>query len=127
MGVTAMGLDCFASRSLDDIELTDEDERAFVEADLHLCGGFYSGGGSSFRGKVYSDLIAKLTDVYIWENLTPAQVRELSTRLDTYTPEQMVEASKDTTYPLESTEECRSLQMFFRICAERGLGLLAWG
>jgi hypothetical protein len=49
-----MGLDTFASRSSDDIELTEADLKAFEEAEISLCGGIFSGDGSdgSFRGKV---------------------------------------------------------------------------
>lgn len=47
-----MGLDTFASRSPDDIELQSEDIQAFNEADIYLCGGIFSGEGGSFRGKV---------------------------------------------------------------------------
>jgi hypothetical protein len=48
-----MGLDTYASRSPDDIELTEEDIQAFQEADITLCGGLFSGNDGSFRGKVY--------------------------------------------------------------------------
>ncbi len=53
----SMGLDTFASRSSEDILLTDEDIQAFKDADISLCGGLLSGGGGSFRGKVYASLI----------------------------------------------------------------------
>ena len=59
-----MGLDSYASRSPGDVVLTPEDEEAFAEAGVELCGGIMSGdGGSSFRGKVYLDLVDRVADV----------------------------------------------------------------
>jgi len=56
-----MGLDTYASRSPGDVELTGEDEQAFEQAAIGLCGGMMSGdGGSSFRGKVYLDVVDRV-------------------------------------------------------------------
>ena len=120
-----MGLDCYASRSQDDVELTEDDERAFEGAGLSLCGGIFSGSESSFRGKVYSLLVWKATGIDIGENLTPEQTADLSRRLDLLSAEQLSEMSASSTYGQYSPEVCASLQRFFRICAERGLGLVA--
>lgn len=123
-----MGLDCFASRIIDDIELTEEDEQAFTDANLYLCGGFNSGGGSSFRGKVYVDLVFAATQMSISESLESEEVRTLSERLDRYTPEQLSELSTtpEVVSGPHSSGTCLDLQRFFRICVKRGLCLVAW-
>ena len=121
-----MGLDCYASRSLDDLELTEEDERAFEEAELCLCGGVLSGSESSFRGKVYASLVRDATGIDIYQDLTPEQTAELSRRLDAVSAEQLSAMSASSASGPHPPEVCASLQRFFRICAERGLGLLAW-
>lgn len=61
-----MGLDNFASQVPDDLVLSEEDEKAFEEAGIELCGGIISGGGSSFRGKVYDTLIEKVTNISLY-------------------------------------------------------------
>ena len=61
-----MGLDTYASRSPDEIVLTEEDLQAFADAQITLCGGLFSVVDDSFRGKVYVNLILELTG----ENLT---------------------------------------------------------
>jgi hypothetical protein len=124
-----MGLDNFASRSLDVMDLTADDERAFEDAGLVLCGGIYSGEESSFRGKVYWELIYEATGVSISESITPDVVKDVSARLDAYTPGDLAELSATLAVPGQesSPDVCASLQRFFRICAERGLGLIAWG
>lgn len=123
-----MGLDNYASRSLDEVSLTEEDERAFEEAGLRLCGGVFSGAESSFRGKMYWDLIFQFTGIDIGENLTPQEVRELSVLLDVIEPEDLAAFSveRDVVKGPHDAHVCADLQHFFRICAERGLGLVAW-
>jgi hypothetical protein len=55
-----MGLDTYASRSPEDLVLTEEDLQAFADAQIELCGGIFSGEGGSFRGKVYAELILEM-------------------------------------------------------------------
>lgn len=120
-----MGLDCYASRISGDIELTDEDEAAF--SDMTLCGGILSDGCSSFRGKVYWDIVYAATQMSIHDDLSPREVRRLARRLNAYTAEELVELSKtpDVLRGPHSLEECASLQRWFSIAAERGLWLVA--
>jgi hypothetical protein len=129
MGAMTTGLDNFASRSLEDVELTGDDERAFEEADLRLCGGICSGAESSFRGKMYWELILEATGFNIAESLTPAQVEQLSALLEIFEPDELAVLSveRDVTGGPHDADACADLQHFFRICAGRGLGLIAWG
>jgi len=46
-----MGLDTFASRSPEDIVLTEKDIQAFLDADIELCGGIFSGEGGIFAAR----------------------------------------------------------------------------
>jgi hypothetical protein len=124
-----MGLDSYASRSAGDVVLNDEDRAVFEAADLHLCGGMYSGdGGASFRGKVYAELILEVTDENIYEEwLGPDAVRRISDALAKRTPDELAAINDEqTSRSSTSTVEMASLQRFFAICAERGLGLIGW-
>lgn len=126
-----MGLDTYASHSPDDIVLTEEDERAFFNAGIELCGGMFSGNDGSFRGKVYMDVILEVTEVYLaTEWLPPETVREMAAKLNALTPEELAEtndyARTRSTGSPTSADEMMSLQCFFTICANRGLGLIGW-
>lgn len=119
-----MGLDTFASRSPDDIELNPEDIQAFDEADIYLCGGIFSGGGGSFRGKVYSLLIHKITsESLLQEWIPPETVRGMYTALADCDPQQVIDES-DTWD--RTTGEILELRKFFKVCADRNLGLVNW-
>ena len=122
-----MGLDTYASRSPGDVELNAEDERAFALAAIELCGGIASGdGGASFRGKVYLDVVERVAGVSLGaEWIPPEEVREITAAFERCDPAWVAEESKDDHYPATPTE-VEHLRRFFRICAERGLGLIGW-
>lgn len=127
-----MGLDSFASRNPDDIELTPEDETAFKAAGAELCGGMYSGGEGSFRGKIYDELIRETTGSSLYQEwIDPQAVRKISSTLDTYSPEQLsaisakVDGAVDPSL-VHNANECANLQVFLRVCATQGLGLIGW-
>jgi hypothetical protein len=126
-----MGLDTYASRSSDDVMLTEEDERAFFNAGIELCGGLFSGNDGSFRGKVYWDVVFEVTEVSLTtEWLPPETVREMAAKLNAVSPEELAEINDyaRTRYTGSPTnaDEMMSLQCFFTICANRGLGLIGW-
>jgi hypothetical protein len=119
-----MGLDTFASRSADDIELQDDDLQAFVDADISLCGGIFSGGGNdgSFRGKVYAELILEVTGQSLYaEWIPPEIVKEMYTSLKVADPEEAAAWGYRNT-----AQEVLELCKFFKVCSERRLGLLGW-
>jgi hypothetical protein len=122
-----MGLDTYASRSPGDIKLTAEDRLAFEQAAIELCGGIMSGdGGSSFRGKVYLDAVDRVADASLGaEWIPPEEVRDIAAAFERCDPARVVADSKDDRYPV-SEVEVRELRRFFRLCAERGLGLIGW-
>ena len=115
-----MGLDTFASRAPGELKLTEEDERAFDGAGLELCGGIYSGGGGSFRGKVYAELVREVAGVSLYEQWIPPEVvRELAAAFEACDPEAAAE-------PGIPPSVVADLARFFRICADRDLGLIGW-
>jgi hypothetical protein len=122
-----MGLDNYASRSPDDIELTAEDEQAFAEATIELCGGLHSGdGGSSFRGKVYVAVVDRVAGATLTEEwIPPEEVRDIAAAFGRCDPVRVVEESVGDAYPV-SGFEVLELRRFFSLCAERGLGLIGW-
>ena len=125
-----MGLDTYASRTPGDVELTAEDTAAFEAAAPQLCGGMYSGGEASFRGKIYDGLILEATGESLYQEwITPEAVKQLAEKLGEYAPQQLaaisesIEVSEDR---MLSAGECVELQKFLRVCAEQGLGLVGW-
>lgn len=121
-----MGLDNFAARSPKG-GLTPEDEEAFHAAGIDLCGGFYSDGVTSFRGKVYHWLVYHITGVSLYEEWIPPEiVRQMSEALNAYTPQELVAIWEELESEKHSEREVSHLQRFFAICAERGLGLIGW-
>jgi hypothetical protein len=121
-----MGLDNYASRSPDDVELTAEDVQAFETAAIALCGGFWSGGGASFRGKVYLDVVDRVAGVSLVEEWIPPEgVRRIAAALEDCDPARVAEESKEDRYPA-SESEVVELRRFFALCSERGLGLIGW-
>jgi len=121
-----VGLDTYASRNSGDVALTAEDEAAFEQAAIALCGGLRSGGGSSFRGKVYLDVVERVAGTSLLaEWIPPDEVRDISAAFERCDPAQVVEGMKGDRYPVVETEVLE-LRRFFHLCAERGLGLIGW-
>lgn len=120
-----MGLDTFAART-PKVELTEQDVEAFEAAKPELCGGMYSGGWESFRGKVYDEVVRHITGVSLYELwIPPETVREMADAFDRCDPERVAEESEELSYAASSFEIVE-LRRFLRICADRGLGLVGW-
>ena len=118
-----MGLDNYASRKSEKIDISEEDVRAF--AGIELCGGLISGSKGSFRGKVYDELITDVTGVSLYTDwISPERVARMSELLDKYDPEQVKSDSENWHYEIVASD-VRMLQKFFKICAERGIGIVA--
>jgi len=115
-----MGLDNYAARS-PDLDLTEEDLKAFEEADIHLC----DGGGRGFRGKVYHELIFNVTGVCLYDEWMPPEVvRQMWVALERCDPEEVtknIKVYKDSNTPFAVAE----LRRFFGVCVERNLGLVS--
>lgn len=125
-----MGLDSLASRSPDEVELSDEDTAAFEASGIDLCGGMGSDGVTSIRGKVYADLVLEATGISLYEEwLAPEDVARLSRALDARSAEELADlwdSIDGRGGSGHSSREAADLRAFFDICAERGLGLIGW-
>ncbi len=123
-----MGLDSYASRSPNRLELTAEDQHAFAQSGIELCGGMWSGVGdaSSFRGKVYVDVVDRVAGASLLEAWTPPEgLSDIAAAFERCDPARVARESTGDRYPV-SEVEVLALGRFFRLCAERGLGLIGW-
>ena len=113
-----MGLDTYAQLSIDE-ELSEEDERAFQEAGISLCGGILSGRGND--GKVGEEinvgLLEGITGESLYEEWIPPEVVA-----EMY---QKLESCNLSDYP-ERVDEVMNLRRFFKVCVDRNLGLYGW-
>ena len=118
-----MGLNNYASRNPKKIDLSQDDVRAF--AGIDLCGGLISDGKISFRGEVCDELITTITGVSLYNDwISPKTVKRMSEMLEKYDPEKAENDSNSCCYE-NTPDEVKMLQKFFRICAERGIGIVA--
>jgi hypothetical protein len=119
-----MGLDNYAARGPDK-ELSEEDLAAFEAAGIRLCGGLLSGPSDSFRGKVYSDLVFSITGESLYQEwIPPETVKKMHDAFEGCDPSTIDWFNAGR---ISSTEEAvENLRKFFKICAERGLGLIGW-
>jgi hypothetical protein len=122
-----VGLDNFVSRSPDEVALTPEDERALADSGIALCGGLCSDGSASFRGKVYDLFVLEATGESLYQEwLSPETLAEMAEKLTDCDPETVCEQLDLGERSTPSPDEIRDLRRLFRICANRGLGLIAW-
>jgi hypothetical protein len=118
-----MGLDTYASRSPDEIVLTEEDLQAFADAQIELCGGIFSGDAGSFRGKVYVMLVLEITDENLAQDwIPPETVRHMYASLLACDPVDAIDQGDFR----NTVEDILELRKFFKVCSERGLGLVGW-
>jgi len=114
-----VGLDNYASTS-PDLDLTDEDRKAFEAANIHL-----GQGDGGFRGKLYQELILNVTGVSLYQDWIPPEVvRGMCEALERCDPEEVtkdMKVYKDSNSPFAVGE----LRKFFRVCVERNLGLVS--
>ena len=122
-----MGLDNYASRSPGDVVLSPEDEEVFASAGVELCGGIVSGdGGSSFRGKVYLDVVDRVAGVSLGQEwIAPEEIHRIWVAFERADEQSVAAEAEGDHYPV-TVEEVEQLRAFFRICAERDLGLIGW-
>jgi hypothetical protein len=125
-----MGLDTFPSRSAEDQVLSAEDVAAFEDADIDLCGGVYSDGVTSIRGKLYAELVLEVSGVPLYQEwIAPDEVLGLARALEAHSAEDLArlwDGLAGPSGPPHSSKETAELMRFFRVCADRGLGLIGW-
>jgi len=92
--------------------------------DNRLCGGMFSGGGNSFRGKVYADYVEWVTDVSLYEELIDADlVKVMAEQLSAVTEDKFNEFDNEwgITY-----DEAKDLAKWFSVVAEEGGSVVGW-
>ena len=81
---------------------------------------------TSFRGKVYVAVVERVAGASLMEEwIPPEEVRDIAAAFKGCDPARVVVGSADDAYPV-SEFEVLELRRFFRLCAERRLGLIGW-
>jgi hypothetical protein len=122
-----MGLDTYAVYGRDhnkyvkggDNNIPDE-----LFPDNRLCGGMFSGGGNSFRGKVYADYVEWVTDVSLYEELIDADlVKVMAEQLSAVTEDKFNQFDNEwgITY-----DEAKDLAKWFSVVADEGGSVVGW-
>lgn len=120
-----MGLDTFASNTSTDLSLTEAQEKAFADAEIQLCGGMFSGGGSSFRGKVYYEVVMDITGMSLYQEwISPDEVKNMSACFQALSEAEIEDYANGCG---RVPSEVLDLGKFFKVCSEHNLGLIGWG
>lgn len=119
-----MGLDTYAGAHFpteedhQDFEarygLSDEDEAAFEPV-----------GGSYFRGKIFADLVKKVAGVWLYQEwIPPETVRFMADAFEDCPHTALDELLQSQPAFQDVTGDLAYLSRFFRVCADRNLGLV---
>jgi hypothetical protein len=119
-----MGLDTVAAHSLDDVDLTEEDLQAFKDVGIPRVGIISADEIGIFRGKVYQGYIRRITGVSLYQEwIPPETVREMYEAIKAHEFSKWQEDDENVgPEDVEHSDLCK----FFKVCSERGLGLVAW-
>lgn len=96
--------------------------------DNHLCGGMFSGGGNSFRGKVYASWVEFATGHSLYtEELSPDIVQEMASWLDDQTPQEFERWCNEGLNTYEITyEQTKELSEWFGVVAKEKGAVYGW-
>jgi len=118
-----MGLDNYAMRGPEE-ELTDDDFAAFQAEAPNLCGGIASSDEGSFRGKLYCILVSEITGEDLHDDfIPPDRVKAMYEALRDCDPGEL-DCYNRSSIDLET--QVAELCKFFKVCAERNLGIASW-
>ena len=128
-----MGLDTFAVRNSAVADKTEPLENALFPEDVirHLCGGLFSGGGASFRGKVYEDFVMFATNnqhTLYEEMIDNEDVAKIADALEGAANEDSFarfEYGGRNGYKI-TLDEAKALAKWFRIVADEGGNVAGW-
>lgn len=85
--------------------------------------GDFQRRGGHFRGKVYAELVLDITGESLYaEWLPPETVRTMYRSFMDCIPQEAIDEYTDD----RTIGEILELRKFFKVCSERGLGLLGW-
>jgi hypothetical protein len=92
-----------------------------------LCGGMFSGGGHSFRGKVYNNLVETFTGFSLYEDILNAdEVEIIANELSKVTESRFIdEFSGYDSYEI-TYHEVKQLAEWFRVVANEGGSVISW-
>ena len=129
-----MGLDNYAKYGKDHHKYIDDPQVSnLVPNELFpsnkLCGGLFSGGGNSFRGKVYDNWVEYCTGVSLYEDEIPADVVEqMYTTLSKLTNPVIFgefNGSGSNTYGIDF-EQAQDLLEWFKVVKDEGATIISW-
>jgi len=124
--MVGMGLDTFAYKKDIDGDLVQAPDELFEG--ILLCGGLFSGGGSSFRGKVYARQIEEITGVSLYNELIDEEtVKKMAVAISKYA------ASVRDCHHLDAGEKNRCetcelphLKRWFQVAADNDCVVSGW-
>lgn len=129
-----MGLDTYAAYGKDHHRYDPNPEASnllpnFLFSENKLCGGMFSGGGNSFRGKVYADWVDFCTGVSLYEEeISSDVVAEMYEDMYRLTnPDNFAEFCNEgfNTYNI-SFEETQDLLEWFKVVKDEGATIVGW-
>ena len=111
-------------------ELPDGERPAF-DPPLYVCGGLFSGGDYSFRGKVYVGLILEVTGYSLYdEHIENDGILAIADALEDFIARHDADLEAALTnlscFCEREPEEVRDLARMFRAFGEAGAALEAW-
>jgi len=117
-------LDTYATDSPDDVELTEADLQAFKDVGVPQVGIISAEEIGIFRGKVYEEYIRRITGVSLYQEWIPPETMvEMYQAIKAYEFSKWQEDEEDVDpEDVKHSDLCK----FFKVCSERGLGLVAW-
>lgn len=129
-----MGLDTYAflPDKTDEDEYIDAPDEKF--AGINLCGGICSGGGASFRGKVYDGALRDITGITLYKELLDTkEIETISSKLHAFVGEKELGLVKGDDIVLSkgfyqqlSLNEIKDLAKWFTICKENNYVVYNW-
>lgn len=130
-----MGLDTYAAYGKDHHKFNHDPEASNLVPDElfpknKLCGGMFSGGGNSFRGKVYNDWVEYCTGVSLYEEEIPADVVEqmykaLSNLTNPVIFAEFNNSGCNDTYQIDF-EHAQDILEWFKVVKDEGASIIGW-
>jgi hypothetical protein len=130
-----MGLDTYAAYGKGHHKYNDDPQVSNLVPDElfsenKLCGGLFSGGGNSFRGKVYNDWVQYCTGVSLYEEEIPADVVEqmykaLSNQTNPVIFGEFNNSGCNDTYQIDF-EQAQDILEWFKVVNDEGASIVGW-
>ena len=123
-----MGLDTYAAYGKDHNNYVEDGSNLLPDAYFtknNLCGGLFSGGGPSFRGKIYDDYVTWATGETLYnEEIDPDTVKHMA---DMLVKASFDDFARETGNSWEITEEdTKQLAEWFRVVADHNGIVVGW-